>query len=165
MVIPGDDDIDLFLENSSGAIIAASTNGGADELVELTLPADDTYTRVVHGRSVTNEPLPDTLNFWAVPLASGGSLSVDAAPASATAGASVSVDISWSGLSPGTHLGAVSHAGDSGLLDLTLVEVENPRSATGAKMPRARSGALFYSQVFPNGSGPPSSRGITGSAQ
>ncbi len=72
MVIPGPDDIDLFLEDSSGNLVAASTNGGTDEIIELTLPADDTYTMVVHGWSVPNEPLPYTLHYWAVPLASGG---------------------------------------------------------------------------------------------
>ncbi|MGB5168299.1 MAG: S8 family serine peptidase, partial [Acidimicrobiia bacterium] len=44
MVIPGDDDIDLFLEDSAGNIVASSTSGGTDELIELLLPADDTYT-------------------------------------------------------------------------------------------------------------------------
>jgi hypothetical protein len=127
MVIPGPDDIDLFLEDSSGTIIAASTSGGTDELIELMLPADDTYTMVVHGWSVPNEPLPFTLHYWEVPLASGGSLSVDAAPASAVTGASGTVDISWSSLSSGTrYLGAVSHTGDVGLMGLTLVEVDVP---------------------------------------
>jgi subtilisin family serine protease len=127
MAIPGDDDIDLFLEDSSGRIIAASTNGGTDELIELTLPADDTYTMVVHGWSVPNEPLPYTLHFWEVPLASGGSLTVDSAPASATTGAVGTVDVSWSGLTSGTtYLGAVSHTGDVGLMGLTLVEVDTP---------------------------------------
>ncbi len=127
LIIPGDDDIDLFLENSSGTIIAASTNGGTDELIELVLPADDTYTMVVHGWSVPNAPLPYTLSFWEVPLASGGSLTIDSAPASATVGASGTIDISWAGLAPGTrYLGAVSHTGDVGLMGLTLVEVDNP---------------------------------------
>jgi subtilisin family serine protease len=126
LVIPGDDDIDLFLEDSSGTIIAASTSGGTDELIELMLPADDTYTMVVHGWSVPNEPLPYTLHSWVVPLASGGSLSVDAAPASATLGQTGTIDVSWSGLSSGTeYLGAVSHTGDAGLMGLTLVEVDN----------------------------------------
>jgi subtilisin family serine protease len=125
MVIPGPDDIDLFLEDSSGNIVAASTNGGTDEVIELTLPADDTYTMAVHGWSVPNEPLPFTLHFWEVPLASGGSLSVDAAPTSATVGATESIDVSWSGLDSGTtYLGAVSHTGDVGLMGLTLVEVD-----------------------------------------
>lgn len=124
LLIPGDDDIDLYLEDSGGNIIAASTNGGTDELIELILPADDTYTMVVHGWSVPNAPLSYTLNYWEVPLASGGSLSVDGAPASAVIGATETVDISWSGLASGQHLGAVSHTGDAGLTGMTLVEVE-----------------------------------------
>ncbi len=126
LVIAGDDDIDLFLEDSGGNIIAASTNGGTDELIELFLPADDTYTLVVHGWSVPNEPLPYTLHYWAVPLASGGSLSVDSAPTAANLGATGTVDISWSGLAAGSYLGAVSHTGDVGLMGLTLVEVAVP---------------------------------------
>ena len=126
MVIPGDDDIDLFLEDSGGNIIASSTNGGTDELIELTLPADDTYTMVVHGWSVPNAPLPYTLSYWEVPLASGGSLSVDSAPTSASIGATETIDISWSGLADGSYLGAVSHTGDVGLMGLTFVEVSSP---------------------------------------
>ena len=80
---------------------------------------------VVHGWSVPNEPLPYTLHYWAVPLASGGSLSVDAAPASASTGQVGTIDVSWSGLAAGTsYLGAVSHTGDAGLMGLTLVEVD-----------------------------------------
>lgn len=127
LVIPGPDDIDLFLENSSGTIIAASTSGGTDELIELVFPADDTYTLVVHGWSVPSAPLAYTLSTWIVPLAPGGSLTVDSAPASAVLGTIGTVDIGWSGLSAGTrYLGAVSHTGDAGLLDATLVEVDVP---------------------------------------
>ncbi|MFN2181398.1 MAG: hypothetical protein ACK2UV_18085, partial [Candidatus Promineifilaceae bacterium] len=126
LIIPGDDDIDLFLEDSSGNIVASSTNGGTDELIELFLPADDTYTMVVHGWSVPNAPLPYTLHYWEVPLASGGSLSVDSAPTSATIGATGTVEVSWSGLADGEYLGAVSHTGDVGLMGLTLVEVAVP---------------------------------------
>jgi hypothetical protein len=123
MVIPGPDDLDLYLENSSGTIIAASTSGGTDELIELTLPADDTYTMVVHGWSVPNAPLPYTLNFW---NASGDSLSVDAAPTSAIIGTTGTVDISWSGLGAGKHLGAVSHSDGGGVIGVTLIEVDVP---------------------------------------
>jgi len=125
MVIPGPDDIDLFLEDSSGTIVAASTSGGTDELIEIELPADDTYTMVVHGWSVPNEPLPYTLHYWEVPLASGGSLSLDAAPTSATAGETGTVDVSWSGLAADTeYLGAVSHNGDTGLMGWTFINVD-----------------------------------------
>ena len=125
LAIPGDDDIDLFLENSAGTIIASSTNGGTDELIELFLPANDTYTMVVHGWSVPNAPLPYNMSFWDVPLASGGSLTVDSAPTSATVGATETIDISWAGLaSDTTYMGAVSHTGDAGLMGLTLVSVD-----------------------------------------
>jgi hypothetical protein len=101
-------------------------------LIELVLPADDTYTMVVHGWSVPNEPLPYNLKSWMVPLASGGSLSIDSAPASAVVGQVGTIEVSWSGLDPDTrYLGAVSHTGDVGLMGLTLVEVDtNDGTAT-----------------------------------
>jgi hypothetical protein len=149
MVIPGDDDIDLFLEDSTGTIIAASTSGGTDELIELLLPADDTYTMVVHGWSVPNEPLPYTLHYWEVPLASGGSLSVDAAPASATLGETGTVDISWSGLSSDTtYLGAVSHTGDAGLMGLTLVSVDTNGENVGVTSSSGMQAAENVFSVF-----------------
>ncbi|TDT15263.1 peptidase inhibitor I9 [Ilumatobacter fluminis] len=126
LVIPGDDDIDLFLEDSSGNAVGSSTNGGTDELIELTLPADDTYTLIVHGWSVPNEPLPFDVSTWVVPLASGGSLAIDSAPTAATIGATETIDVSWTGAAAGERsLGAVSHADGSGLIGLTLVEVDN----------------------------------------
>ncbi len=129
LAIPGDSDIDLFLENSAGTIIAASTNGGTDELIELVLPPDDTYTLVVHGWSVpiALAPLAYAVDTWSVPLTpGGGSLSIDSAPASAVNGTSATVTASWSGLTPGlSYLGAVSHADDAGLLGLTLVNVQS----------------------------------------
>ena len=126
LVIPGDDDIDLFLENSSGDIIASSTNGGTDELIELVLPANDTYTLVVHGWSVPSAPLPFDISTWIVPLAPGGTLTIDAAPTEAVVGTTGTVDVSWTGVAAGTRaLGAVSHTGDSGLIGLTLVEIDN----------------------------------------
>jgi len=121
--IPGPDDIDLFLEDSGGNIIAASTNGGTDELIEIVLPADDTYTMVVHGWSVPSQPLAYSLSFWDVSATSGGSLSVDSAPTSAVIGTTGTVDYSWSGLTGGVeYLGAVSHS-DTGIIGLTVVEV------------------------------------------
>ncbi len=123
--IPGADDIDLFLENSSGDIIAASTNGGTDEMIELALPANDTYTLVVHGWSVPSAPLAYAVSFWDVPLTSGGSLSVDSAPATATLGGTGTVNISWTGLTGGeSYLGAVSHSDASGIIGLTTVQVD-----------------------------------------
>ena len=125
LVIPGPDDIDLFLEDSSGTIVAASTSGGTDELIELWLPPDDTYTMVVHGWSVPNEPLPFDMYSWVVPSASGGSLVVDSAPTSAVAGTVGTIDLSWTGVAAGASYGLVSHTGPDGLMGFTLVKVDN----------------------------------------
>lgn len=122
--IPGPDDIDLFLEDAGGNIIAASTNGGTDESIELVLPANDTYTMVVHGRSVPNQPLAYSLSFWDASATPGGSLSIDSSPGSAVIGTSGPVAYSWSGLTGGVeYVGAVSHSDGGGLIGLTLVEV------------------------------------------
>ena len=48
------------------------------------------------------------------------------APASASTGATGTVDVSWAGAAAGEwHLGAVSHSDGSNLLGLTLIEVDN----------------------------------------
>ncbi len=126
LVIPGDDDIDLYLLDSGGNVVATSTNGATDEHIDLELPADGTYTLVVHGWSVPSEPLAFDVSTWVVPLASGGSLAVDSAPNEAVIGTSGTVTVSWAGLDPGgSYLGAVSHSDGAGLLGLTLVAVES----------------------------------------
>lgn len=63
---------------------------------------------------------------WAVPLATGGNLVIDSAPTSATIGSVETITVSWTGATAGQwHLGAVSHTGDSGLMGLTLINVDN----------------------------------------
>jgi hypothetical protein len=63
---------------------------------------------------------------WAVSATPGGNMTVDSAPTSATVGATETIDLSWSGATAGQwHLGAVSHTGESGIMGLTLVEVDN----------------------------------------
>jgi len=120
-------DIDLFLFYE-GAQIASSTSGGTDEQIDLALPADGAYTLYVHGWQVAEaDPGVDyTYHMWDVPLAGGTSLTVDGAPAAATLGEIGTIDVSWTGLTPsGAYLGAVSHSDGSGILGLTLVEVNS----------------------------------------
>jgi subtilisin family serine protease len=126
LAIPGNDDIDLFLMDSGGNVIGASTQGGTDELIEMALPADDTYTLVVHGWSVPSAPLDYSVSFWNIPLTpGGGSLSVDSAPASASLGATGTIDISWTGLTGGeSYLGAVSHSDANGILGFTALKID-----------------------------------------
>ncbi len=122
--IPGPDDIDLYLEDSTGTVIAQSTAGGTNELIELTEPAGGDYTLVVHGWAIPSAPLAYSIDRWTVPNTSGGSLMLDSAPAAAVTGATGTVEVSWSGLEAGKqYLGAVSHSDASGVLAITLVEV------------------------------------------
>ncbi|HEX2785441.1 MAG TPA: S8 family serine peptidase, partial [Ilumatobacteraceae bacterium] len=125
LALPGADDLDMYLLDSTGKVVAKSTNGGTDEAIELHLPANDTYTLAVHGWAVGEAAgVAFSVQSWLVPAASGGSLTVDAAPASAVLGATGSVTASWTGLTAGTsYLGAVSHSDDTGVIGLTVVSV------------------------------------------
>ena len=121
-----DHDIDLFLYDSAGNQVASSTSGGTDEVIDVVLPADDTWTLYVHGWQTVDGAADYTLYAWIVSATPGGNMTVDSAPASATLGAVETIDISWTGAAAGEwHLGAVSHADSSGLIGLTLVEVDN----------------------------------------
>ncbi len=119
-------DIDLYLYRGT-ELVAASTAGGIDELIDMELPPDGDYTLYVHGWQVAEaDPgVGYTFHMWDVPLATGGSLSIVSAPTEATQGTIGTVEVGWSGLAAGTHLGAVSHADGSGILGLTLVEVDS----------------------------------------
>jgi hypothetical protein len=124
-----DADLDIYVYDPTNALVASSTRGGTDELVDISLPMDGTWSVYVHGWSAPGGDSDYNMWTWAVPLASGGSLSVDAAPTSAALATIGTIDISWSGLTSGTvsdwYLGAVSHTGDVGLMGLTLVNVDN----------------------------------------
>jgi hypothetical protein len=123
--LPGDTDLDLYLLDSSGAIVASSGNGGTDEEIDLSKPADGTYTMVVHGWAVGATPVAYDLRSWLVPTTTGGSLSVTSgSPTTATAGQQVSVGIAWSGLTAGEeYLGTLGHAIDGTQVATTAVEV------------------------------------------
>lgn len=121
-----DADLDIFVIGPAGNQVAASTSGGTDELIDIVLPADGTYSIYVHGWSSPGGDSDYDLFTWVISATPGGNLSIDSAPASATIGAVENVDVSWTGAEPGAwHLGAVSHADGAGLLALTLVEVDN----------------------------------------
>jgi len=119
-------DLDIYVFDPNGNEVASSTSGGTDEQVDIEAPMDGTWTVYVHGWSAPGGDTDYDMFTWAIPQATGGSLNIDAAPASAVAGASGTVAVSWSGLSSGWYLGAVSHTGDSGPMGMTLVNVDVP---------------------------------------
>jgi subtilisin family serine protease len=121
-----DIDLDMFVYDPDGNQVATSTNGGTDEQIDITLPEDGTWTVYVHGWQTVAASADYDMYSWVVSTTPGGNLSIDSAPTSASLGATESVDLSWTGATTGQwHLGAVSHTGDSGLMGLTLVEVDN----------------------------------------
>jgi hypothetical protein len=120
-----DADLDIFVFGPGGETYS-STAGGTNELIEITLPADGTWQVFVSGWATPGGDSDYDMFTWAVPLASGGSLVLDSAPASATVGTVGTIQASWSGLAAGWYLGAVSHTLDTGLGGLTLVEVTVP---------------------------------------
>jgi hypothetical protein len=119
-------DLDIFVYNPSGVQVASSTSGGTNEEVNITNPVDGTWTVYVHGWSAPGGDSDYDMYTWAISATPGGNLSIDSAPASATIGATETIDVSWTGATAGQwHLGAVSHTGDVGLMGLTLVNVDN----------------------------------------
>jgi hypothetical protein len=122
-------DLDIYVFDPSDNLVAASTGPGTDELVDLLLPADGTWTVYVHGWAAPGGDSDYNLWTWVVPVAAGGSLGIDSAPASATLGNVDPIVVSWSGLTSGSladwYLGAVSHTGDGGLMGWTLINVDN----------------------------------------
>lgn len=122
-----DVDIDLFLFNPDGDLVAASTSGGTQELIEIDDPADGTWTLYVHGWQTAGPSADYTLFSWIISETPGGNLSIDSAPTEAVINTTETIDVSWSGATAGQwHLGAVAHHGDGGApLGLTFVEVDN----------------------------------------
>jgi hypothetical protein len=125
-VANSDIDLDVFVYDPSGAQVATSTSGGTDETIEITNPADGTWSVFVHGWQTAGPSADYDMYSWVVSATPGGSLSIDAAPASATVGETGTIDISWTGATLGEwHLGAVSHSDGSGVMGYTFVDVDN----------------------------------------
>jgi len=119
-------DLDIFVYNPNGVQVASSTSGSTNELVNISAPMDGTWSVYVHGWQTAGPSAAYDMYSWVISATPGGNMTVDSAPASATIGTVGSVDVSWTGATAGQwHLGAVSHTGDSGLIGLTLVNVDN----------------------------------------
>lgn len=120
----GNDDLDLYVWDSGWSQVGGSGSGTSAEQVDLLLPADTLYHVGVHGWQTDGADSNYTLFDWSVSATPGGNMSVDSAPASAVSGTTGTVDVSWSGVPSGKHLGAVSHSDGGGIIDLTVVSVE-----------------------------------------
>jgi subtilisin family serine protease len=121
-----DIDLDIYVYDPNGNQVASSTSGGTDELIDIPLPMDGTWSVYVHGWQTIGASADYDMYSWIISATPGGNLTIDSAPTSATLGAVETIDVSWTGATAGQwHLGAVSHTGDVGLMGLTLVNVDN----------------------------------------
>jgi hypothetical protein len=132
----GNDDLDLYVFGPQSAgfpFVGSSGSATSAEEVNLVLPAPGVYLVAVHGWQTEGPDANYTLFDWSVPATPGTGtypLSLDAAPAAAVVGNTESVQISWD-VSGDTatvgrkYLGAVSHSDASGLIGLTVVEVDD----------------------------------------
>ena len=120
-------DLDVYVFNPSGQLAASSTAGDTDELVNISNPADGTWTVYVHGWLTPGGDSDYTMYSWAIPVAGGGSLVVDSAPTEAVIATTGTIELSWTGATLGQwHFGAVTHTGDGGaVLGRTLIQVDN----------------------------------------
>lgn len=126
LAVPNPDvDLDLYLLDSAGEVAASSTAGATNELIEIVLPPDDTWTLYVHGWQTGDADVEFTVRAFDVPATPGtGALSITDAPTDVTIGQEATIVAEWSGLEADTnYLGAVSHANADGLIGLTLVEI------------------------------------------
>lgn len=108
----GDEDLDLYVFNSSGSFAGSSISGGSTEQVDIVDPSASQYIVVVHGWQTDGPDSDYTLFNWSV--AADEKNMIVTAPSAAQSGESGLVSVEWQNLSQGTkYLGVLSHR-DSG---------------------------------------------------
>jgi hypothetical protein len=124
-----DSDIDLYVYQGTNLV---GSSGGGTAAEEVNIPfAAPTASPInlvvyVHGWGLPAGSSPFVLNSFYVGASAAGNMSVSA-PASATLGASGTVNVSFSGLVPATrYLGSLVYSGASGMPDPTIVSVKTP---------------------------------------
>jgi subtilisin family serine protease len=119
----GNDDIDLYLFDPDGDFVDASGTPTSAEQVDAPSPDAGDWTLVVHGWQTDGPDAIYDLFTWLVGDADEGNLTVSA-PATATLGATATVDLNWSGLTADTrYLGSVAYDDGADEIGETLVSI------------------------------------------
>ena len=118
-------DLDLYVyRQSTNTLVGSSGGGTANEEVNLVNPVADTYRVYVHGFAVPAASANFTLFSWVLGSADAGNMTVSA-PAAATLAGSGTINLSFSGLTPGLkYLGSVFYSGSAGMPNPTIVRVD-----------------------------------------
>jgi len=125
-VAPGSD-MDLYVYRGT-TLVGASTTGTSAEVVNLQNPIASNYTVYIHGWGLTADPSPFVLHTWLLGSADAGNMTVTA-PASATTGATGTIQLTFTGLAPATkYLGSVVYGDGVNPLPTspTIVRVDTP---------------------------------------
>ncbi|WP_114906240.1 cell wall-binding repeat-containing protein [Ornithinimicrobium murale] len=123
---PADIDIDLYLANGAGEVIAQSAVGGSDEMVTVSGLEPGTYLIALdYWDGAAGDTATVPTYFWNVG-GDEGNLTVTPESADTTIGGTVDYSVAWTGLDAGTrYLGSVTYNDGSTDVGQTLVSV-NP---------------------------------------
>jgi subtilisin family serine protease len=122
----GNDDLDLYVFRPNGTFAGSSGGGTSAEEVNVANPVAGTWIVAVHGWQTDGPDSNYTLYTWAIPSTNAGNMTVTA-PATATQGATGTIDVSFSGLAPATrYLGSIAYSGAAGMPNPTIVSVNTP---------------------------------------
>jgi hypothetical protein len=118
----GRHDLDLYVFDASGDLVASSAGGTSTESVTVSAPEPGNYRVVVHGYSTEGPDASYTLFSWTVGAAATGNLAVTG-PVPGPGG-SARVTIDWSGLAPGgRYLGAIGYRSGAAEVGETMVSI------------------------------------------
>ncbi|HEX5683792.1 MAG TPA: S8 family serine peptidase, partial [Ideonella sp.] len=128
----GSDDLDLFIYDQGGTLVASSAGATAEEMATLRMPGGGSYTACVHGFAPADGVSTSfTLSSWLVwPSAGPVPLHVRGLPTSVAVGDTVKAKFGWHGATAGVrYLGALrlvqgADANTGTTLGVTLVSVE-----------------------------------------
>lgn len=119
----GNDDLDLYVFDSTFAFVGSSGSGTSAEEVSVVSPTDTFYYVFVHGWQTDGPDSNYTLFSWGFSL-DMGNLGV-AAPSAATLGATDTITLDWSALGAGTkYLGSVIYNDGSTNFGSTIVRID-----------------------------------------
>lgn len=122
----GNDDLDLYLYDPDGNLVALSGSATSAEQVDVRNPAAGDWKLIVHGWQTDGPDAQYTLFTWVLGDADAGNLTASA-PTSAVAGETATVHIEWTGLAADTrYLGSVGYSDGLTEFGQTLVSITSP---------------------------------------